>query len=202
MAVRHSRSRRPWAPGPGSRSPNPAPGAPPKLREAPGVLGNEEKGHRAKGAVKGRSNPVGSPGAGVRTLRAGRGPGSRVAPLTLSLPCPGSRSPSASSLSPPLGPTPLARGSVQGIKRRGGRGEGKLRRKGTILSEAVLSFSSRPSGHKLHAPARPSSPHLLPPDQRGRPAGGLHCALGGARLCPPRPRSPPPAPRLSLSPFH
>lgn len=81
---------------------------------------------------------MGSPRVWVRTLRGRRGPGSRVAPLTPPTPRPFPPVPGLPlplrKLSlfppPPFGPTPPARGSVQGIK----GGEGKLRRRGTILS--------------------------------------------------------------------
>lgn len=93
---------------------------------------------------------MGSPRVEEGTLKVRKGPGSRVAPAhplhsaPPSLPCPGSGSPAASSPLP-SGPL-LSRGArSRGLREGGGeRGRGKLQRKGTILPEAVLSFSSPP----------------------------------------------------------
>lgn len=89
QGAHHPLPRAPHWPQSPLTHPGPGPRRVPKLREAPGVLGNEEKGHRAKGTEKGRSSPVGSPRVEVGTLRVRKGPGSRVAPAHPFPPLPG-----------------------------------------------------------------------------------------------------------------
>lgn len=147
---------------------------------------------------------MGSPRVWVRTLRGRRGPGSRVAPLTPPTPRPFPPVPGLPlplrklSLFPPhLRPTPPARGSVQGI---GGGGEAAEKGDDPFLGGVEFQLPTLgPNGTPLPGP---SCPHLLPGD-RAADRRVVCCArsgeLGSARHAP---ALPPPAPRLSLPPFH
>lgn len=191
----------------------------PRARGSPGVSGNREKGHKAKEGAKrrrGRSRgqgPADSPGGGAGgadTESAGKAPGvarglQAHPPLAAPLPSP-SRAPGALSvqlLSPPLGPSPLRRGAQsRGLReRREGKREGKGRGGGerrTIPPKAGVEFQLRTLGPNCTPPPGSSSPSAAA-RRRGEPPGGLVRSLPGAFLSPSRPRSPPPAPRLSAS---
>lgn len=139
---------------------------------------------------------MGSPGVGVRTLRARRGPGSRVAPLSPPTPrpfppVPGLPLPLRKLALFPAGP-PLPRGAQSRGLREGG---GEAAAKGDDPFRGGVEFQLPTLGPHGTPQPGPACPHLLPGDRAAdRPAGGLLCTLGGARLCPPRPRSPPPPP--------
>lgn len=147
---------------------------------------------------------------GGDTESAGKAPGvarglQAHPPLAAPLPSP-SRAPGALSvqlLSPPLGPSPLRRGAQsRGLReRREGKREGKGRGGGerrTIPPKAGVEFQLRTLGPNCTPPPGSSSPSAAA-RRRGEPSGGLVCSLPGAFLSPSRPRSPPPAPRLSAS---
>lgn len=148
---------------------------------------------------------MGSPRVEVGTLKVRKGPGSRVAPAhplhsaPLSLPCPSSGSPQQ-ALSPPLGPTPLARGSVQGIKRRGRRkGEGEAAEKGDDPSRGGVEFQLPTLGPNC-APQPGPSPPNLPPRDRAADRGVVWSARSGelrsGRHAPALPRQPHASPCL------
>ena len=190
----------------------------PRARGSPGVSGNGEKGRKAKEGAERRlrrrsgQGPADSPGSGVggATERAGEGPGvargfQAHPPLAAPLPSP-SQAPGApwvQLLSPPLGPSRLQRGAQsRGLReRREGKREGKGRgggERGTIPPKAGVEFQLRTLGLNC-APPPGSSPPPAPARRRGGPPGGLVPSLPGAFVSPSRPRSRPPAPRLSAS---
>lgn len=142
---------------------------------------------------------MGSPRVEVGTLRVRKGPRSRVAPAhplhSAPLPSPARAPapPSASSFSPPLGPTPLARGSGQGIKRTGREGEGDDPfRDGVEFQLPTLGPNCAPQ-------PGPSPPHL-PPRDRAADRRVVWSArsgeLGSARHAPALPRQPHASPCL------
>lgn len=195
----------PRAPVPRSHTLDRALGESQSLGKLQGTWGTNKKATEQREQRRGRSSPVGSPRVEVGTLRVRKGPGSRVAPrprLALrapSLPCLGSGSPSASPLSPPLGPTPLARGSGQGIKRRGRKGEGEAAEKGDDPFPGGVEFQLPTLGPNCAPQPGPSPPHL-PPRDRAADRGVVWSArsgeLGSARHAPALPRRPHASPCL------